>query len=420
MKRAVRFCVLILAATALAGASWYGRGDATAPAAHDARRILYYVDPMHPAYRSDRPGKAPDCGMDLVPVYERRPEDGARGRDTSDAPSVRVDAAAQRLLGVRVETVRSVPGTAALRLTGRVAVDETRVYRVNAGVDGYIREISTVTTGSEVEKGAWLATMAAPDARTPIQAYVVALDALEQGTLRPADVPGTLDDGLQQAFDRLLTLGMSRQQIDEIRRTRAVPSSIRIVAPAAGFVLARNLTDGAKIANGTELFRIADLRRVWVLADVSGPDAERVGPGAAAGISIPGRTRTFRATVSGAVAPQFDAPTQTTRIRLDVDNPGAILRPDMFVDVQVTIALPAKPAVPVDAVLDGGLRKRVFVERADGTFAPREVETGWRFGDRVEIVRGLSAGERVVVSGTFLLDSESRMRRAPGGAQPPP
>jgi membrane fusion protein, copper/silver efflux system len=106
------------------------------------------------------------------------------------------------------------------------------------------------------------------------------------------------------------------------------------------------------------------------------------------------------------------------RIRLEVDNPTAVLRPDMFVDAHVTMALPAMLAVPVDAVLDAGRKKRVFVERAAGLFEPREVETGRRFGDRVEIVRGLAAGDRVVVSGTFLLDSESRMRR--GGVPPPP
>jgi Cu(I)/Ag(I) efflux system membrane fusion protein len=418
MQRVARFCLLILAAAALAGASWYGRRDAVAASAHEARTILYYVDPMHPAYRSDHPGKAPDCGMALVPVYDRRSGDPSRAHENDGGELVRVGRDAQRLVGLRVETVESAPGAETLRLYGRVAADETRVYRVNAGIDGYIREISNVTTGSQVGKGAWLATMAAPDARTPIQAYVVALDALEQGTLRPADVPGTLAEGLEQAVNRLLMLGLSRSQIDEIRRTRAIPSSIRIVAPAAGFVVARNLTDGAKIANGEELFRIADLRRVWVLADVTGPDADRVRPGAIAEVSVPGRSIAMPAVVSGAVAPQFDAPTQTVRIRLEVDNPTAVLRPDMFVDAHVTIALPAMLAVPVDAVLDAGRKKRVFVERAAGLFEPREVETGRRFGDRVEIVRGLTAGDRVVVSGTFLLDSESRMRR--GGVPPAP
>jgi Cu(I)/Ag(I) efflux system membrane fusion protein len=271
-----------------------------------------------------------------------------------------------------------------------------------------------------VDSGEWLATLAAPDARTPIQAYLVALEARERGELRPADVPGPIDAGVEQAVDRLLTLGMSRAQIDEIKRTHVVPSAIRITAPAAGFVIARNLTAGEKIASGEELFRIADLRRVWILADLLGRDADYVRPGMIAEVSVPGRGTTIRARISGAVLPQFDALSQSARVRLEADNPASELRPEMFVDVYLPIALPPAIAVPVDAVLDAGLKKRVFVERADGAFEPREVETGWRFGNRVEIVRGLAAGDRIVVSGTFLLDSESRMRHAPRGATPPP
>ena len=411
MNRATRVCVLLLGVAALAGASAYGRRDGIGASLHETRTILYYMDPMHPAYRSDRPGKAPDCGMALVPVYEHSAQDGARAGGADADRSMRIGRDAQRLVGVRVETVARAPHAETLRLYGRVAADETRVYRVIAGIDGYVREISSVTTGTQVEKGEWLATVAVPDARTAIQSYLVAVDARDQGTLRPADVPGTLDDGLQQASDRLQALGMSRGQIDEIRRTRVVPSSIRLVAPAAGFVVARNLADAAKITTGEELFRIADLRRVWILADVPGAEADRLRPGATAEISVPGRGTTIHATVSGSVPPQFDAPSQTARIRLEADNPHAILRPGMFVDASIAAAFPATIAVPVDAVVDTGLTKRVFVERADGTFEPRAVETGWRFGDRVEIVRGLAPGDRIVVSGTFLIDSESRMRR---------
>jgi Cu(I)/Ag(I) efflux system membrane fusion protein len=326
----------------------------------------------------------------------------------------------QHLVDVRVQTVEKIAAREALRLYGRVAADETRVYRVNAGIDGYIREISKVTTGSHVENGEWLATLGAPDARTTVQSYLVALDAMGQGALRPSDVPGPIDAAVEQAVDRLLTLGMSRAQIDDIKRTRVVPSAIRITAPAAGFVVARNLTGGEKIASGEPLFRIVDLRRVWILADLPGVDTEHVRPGMIAEISVPGRAARIRARVSGAVEPQFDASSQSARVRLEADNPDAVLRPEMFVDVRLEMTLAPAIAVPADAVLNAGLRKRVFVERADGAFEPRDVETGWRFGDRVEITKGLAAGEHVVISGSFLLDSESRMRRTTGGTWPPP
>jgi Cu(I)/Ag(I) efflux system membrane fusion protein len=408
MKRLARPGALLLAGAALAGAAWYGRHDGSAMRAPAERRILYYIDPMHPAYRSEQPGTAPDCGMALVAVYE----DGA----ADDA--VRVSPERQRLAGVTIVTVERAPASATLRLYGRVAADETRISRVTAGADGYIEEMSAVATGSRVEKGQWLATLAAPDSRTPIQAYIVAIDARNEGTLRPSDVPGAIGDGVDQAADRLRTLGMSPEQIAEIARTRVVPSKIRLTAPSAGFVLARTLAAG-RVATGDELFRIADLGRAWIYADLPAGDAAHVRPGAIAEIPVPGRTDALRARVSTEVPPQFDPASQSVRVRLDVDNPGGLLRPDMFVDVRLPIDLPEGIAVPADAVLDAGLKKRVFVERADGAFEAREVATGWRFDDRVEIVSGLAAGDRLVVSGSFLLDSESRLRHAPGGGAPP-
>ena len=141
-----------------------------------ARTVLYYVDPMHPAYRSDKPGTAPDCGMALEPVYEGSPQAATRAGDPA---VVRVSHDTQKQLGVRVQIVEKASGTERLRLYGRVAPDETRLYRVNVGIDGYVREISTVTTGSQVKANEWLATFSAPDARTTIQSYLVALDAVE-------------------------------------------------------------------------------------------------------------------------------------------------------------------------------------------------------------------------------------------------
>jgi membrane fusion protein, copper/silver efflux system len=207
---------------------------------------------------------------------------------------------------------------------------------------------------------------------------------------------------------------MSSVQVEEIRRTRQVPTHLRITAPAEGIVASRSVSPGQRLERGDELFTIADLRRVWILADVFGPEAEYVRPGMVAQVSSPARAGTFGASVSRAVQPQFDAATQTVNVRFEADNPGNVLRPGMFVDVALPVTLPEALVVPVDAVLDSGLKKTVFVERAQGVFEPRAVETGWRFGDRVQIVKGLEAGERIVVAGTFLLDSESKLRHFSG------
>src|SRR5262245_58586186 len=302
MKRIALFCILLLLAATIAGASWYGRREAAVASASGGRTILYYIDPMHPAYKSDRPGKAPDCGMTLEPVYGSRSD--AESRAAVADPGIRVSSNMQRLVGVRVERAEKVATRQKLRLYGRVEPDETRIYRINAGIDGYIREISAVTTGSRVGDGEWLATLAAPDARAPIQGYLVAVEALERSIQRPADVAGQPDAGVEQATDRLRTLGMSRAQIDEIRRTRMVPSAIRITAPAAGFVVARNLTAGEKITSGEELFRLADLGRVWILADFVSRDADYARPGMVADVTVPGRRSAIRATISGALPPQ--------------------------------------------------------------------------------------------------------------------
>jgi RND family efflux transporter MFP subunit len=407
----------VLGSGFLAG-SWYSQRERVSAASLRARRILYYVDPMHPAYKSGKPGIAPDCGMRLKPVYADGGQPTAIGADLEVGPdnsshAVHVSPEQQQLIGVRVAPpVEKRSGSEKLRLYGRVAADETRVFRVDVGFDGFMREISTVTTGSHVRKDTWLATFSAPEVRSPIQGYLVALDVLDR-TRALADNQAAIDlasVSVQQTIDRLLTLGMSHVQIDEIRQTRQVPPYVKITAPADGFVLARHISVGQKVERGEELYRIADLRRVWILADVFGPEAEYVRPGMVAQVSLPGRRRSFDARVSSDVLPQFDAASQSVKVRLEADNPGSLLRPDMFVDVDLVITLPPTIAVSADAVLDTGLKKTVFVERSAGVFEPRAVETGWRFGGRVEIVNGLIPGDRIVVSGMFLLDSESRMR----------
>ena len=404
----------------VAGA-WFERREAVSASSARPRAPLYYVDPMHPAYTSDKPGKAPDCGMDLVPIFdegegartlELARRDGARG-------VVRLEADKQALAGVRVADVERVASTGSLRLFGRVAADEAGLFRINIGTDGVIREVAAVTTGSRVEKGQWLATISTPEARGPIQTYLVAHDVLARA--KDAGEAAASTDlaaaTLQQTIDRLLTFGMSSAQIEEIGRTHQVPTTIRILAPANGFVVMRNVSVGQTLARGDEAFRITALDRVWVLASVSGADTAYVTPGAAALVSVPGRSTPLRARVSRDVPPQFDADSQSATVRLDVENTGNVLRPDMFVDVNLFVAVPPTIAVPADAIVDSGITRTVFVERSAGVFEPREVETGRRAGGRVEIVKGLESGERVVVAGTFVVDAERRVRGGAPGVQ---
>ncbi|HSB79355.1 MAG TPA: efflux RND transporter periplasmic adaptor subunit [Candidatus Methylomirabilis sp.] len=414
---------LLIAGVFLAG-SWYGQQGAVKAATPDARQILYYVDPMHPAYKSDKPGIAPDCGMELVPVYSDGTMGGAESSPAEAPGTVTINPERQQLIGVQARPVAKAAVTQSLRLLGRVAPDEARVYRVNAGIEGFIREVAPVTTGDHVTKDQLLATFSAPNAYNVIQLYILNLGAVDR--IVQSTAAGSVDAqaapagaaNLQLRVDQMEQLGVSPRQMEEIRRTRQIPQSIQILSPADGIVLARNVSPGLKFDKGAEWYRIADLRRVWILVDVFENEAQYLQPGKIVTVSLPQQNKTFQAKVSP-VRPQFDPATRTLKVRLEADNPGDILRPDMFVDVELPVSTIPMIAVPVDAVVDSGLTQTVFVDRGEGRFEPRRVETGAHFGDRVEIVKGLIEGERIVVSGTFLLDSESRMKLTAQGATGP-
>lgn len=404
--------LLLFAAGAFFAGSRYNQRKTSADARPGAPKPLYYVDPMHPAYKSDKPGIAPDCGMQLEPVYAGQ----LAGVNTAQLPgSVRIDQAQQQLFGVRVGAVEQTSGSYNLRLLGRVTPDEGRIYKLNAGIEGYIQEVSAATTGSFVRKNQVLATFSAPSASMTLQTFVLNLGAEDRFKKSAADgtVEGqsmaSVNANLQLRNQQLQNLGMSTLQMEEIRHTRLIPDTIKIVSPADGFVLARNVSPGQKFEREMEWYRIADLRRVWIVVDVFESEAQFFQPGVRVRVRLPNQSKIIEGRVSQ-VLPQFDASARNLKARIEVENQGYVLRPDMFVDVELPVSFSRSLVVPADAVLDSGLRKTVFVEHGDGFFSPRAVETGRRFDDRVEIVKGLEAGERIVLSGNFLISSESRLR----------
>jgi Cu(I)/Ag(I) efflux system membrane fusion protein len=418
------FLSFLLVAGGFVAARLLPNSSATTAAA-SSRKVLYWVDPMHPAYRSDEAGVAPDCGMQLEPVYADGGPSASAGAAPRPAGAVSMGSELRQLQGVRVGTVERAPSTQSLRLFGRVVPEETRVYSLNAAMEGSIRKLSDVTSGTFVKKDQWLGAFFSADIRAPLQALMTSLDVMdrdpnarrEAGTALYAGT--TASSSVRFSAERLHQLGMSWRQIEEMSEKRAVPLTVDIRSPADGVVLARNVTLEQRYEKGAEWFRIANLDEVWILADLSEADAALARPGARARVSIPGDPATLTAVVSR-VPPQFDAASRTMKLRLELANPGARLRPDMFVDVELDVRRPEAITIPADALVDSGLRKTVFVEAGEGTFEPRLVETGWRFGDRVEVVRGLAPGERIVVSGTFLVDSESRLRAAAAGVRGAP
>jgi len=345
--------------------------------------------------------------------------------DLSSLPagSVEISPERQQLIGVRTCLVERGPVVRTLRVLGRVAAADTRTYRINASVDGWIVKAYDNPVGTLVKKGEVLAIYSNPQFLDAEQGYLYALGTVERlGPGRRQELgrqaapnPAALDPFVvQRQIDILRGMGMSDSQIDEVGRTRDVTQNIRIVSPVEGFVAARNVSPGERFLKGTELYRIEDLSRVWIHADVYEKEVRYFVPGMKALVTLPYRKETYPATVT-TVPPFFDGVTKTLQVRLEADNPGFVLRTDMFVDIDLPITLPPAVTVPAEAVLFSGLRKTVFVARGKGFFEPREVETGERVGDRIEIVKGLEPGERVAISGNFFIDSESRLQSAAQG-----
>jgi membrane fusion protein, copper/silver efflux system len=387
----------------------YGRWYSTRPAAaKDARKILYYVDPMHPWYKSDKPGIAPDCGMKLEPVY------AGEAAPTSEAAAPSPDMMLiaqdkQQLIGLKYGQAEWMTEGQPIHASGRVAVDETRVSRVHSKVEGWIEHVSADFTGQMVQKGQPLLTLYSPEMLASQQELLLALKArtlMSHSSL--AEAAGNSESLVEAARRRLELWDLKGEQIAEVERTGKPVKSIPLYSPASGFLTARNAFPGQKIMPETELYAITDLSRVWVMADVSESDAPQVRMGQSARITLPGG-----AALTARVAylqPQIDPTTRTLKVRLDVANGAMRLRPDEFVEVGMQIGAARRLMVPADAVLDSGTAKTIFLDKGNGYFEPRQVETGQRIGDRVEIVKGLTAEERIVTSGAFLLNSESQMK----------
>lgn len=371
------------------------------------RRVLYYVDPMHPSYHSDRPGIAPDCGMALEPVYEG--ETTPHPESPLQPGGVTLSAERQQLIGIRVAAATTSTGLRTIRTTGRIVPDDNRLFRIQAGFDGWVDSLADTPPGTVVKADQKLATLYGPEIRSAELNFVAFVNGIERVKQAQPDADQKqVLASRQVSEEQLRLLGMGDKEVNELATTHHVNNSLDLVAPADGVVLSRTISPHQRFEKGAELYRIADLRTVWIVADVHGNEGE-FKPGMHAKVRVPELGKIFDATVSSTV-PLFDETSRTLKVRLVAENPRLELRPEMFVDVEFETKVPPGLSVPADAVLDSGLRKVVYVESSDGVFEPRPVEVAGVFGDQAILAGGIHEGERVVVSGNFLLDSESRMR----------
>ena len=413
-------------------AASYGLGRLY-PSSHSTtkagRHVLYYVDPMHPSYKSDKPGIAPDCGMPLKPVYSDEISATVASSPVAQLPAgaVSIDAATQRLIGIRLAPVERAGATHNIHAVGRVAPEDTKIYTLNSSVDGFVRETFNDSVGMQVKKDQKIATFYSPDFLSAASGFLAATERVpgtvgKDGARFTPDWGGTIaKEGVRSIkgyTDHLRNLGMSDDQIKRIAESRELPDSVEVLAPTDGFILARYITPGQHFMHDTTFYRVADLSKVWVVAEVFEQEAPYLRPGNSAEIILRDEGRRLPAHVAGSL-PQSETGGGTVKVRLEVDNPTFTLRPEMLVDVDMSVHMPAALTVPADALVDSGENARVYVARGEGVFEPREVETGWHYGDRVEILHGLQPGEQVVVAATFLVDSESRLK-SPGAAMSKP
>jgi RND family efflux transporter MFP subunit len=367
---------------------------------------------------------ANEKAVGTIPQVEPVSAGAIRGQDNFAVPpspgAVKINPDRQQLIGVRLAAVEKKPVTYTLRLYGRVVPDETTVYRVNASTDCWIRELSDVTTGRIVGKDRVLAEALAPAYYNAQLTYVLALDNVDRirrqlgGEIRHQQTD-LADNQIRMAVQSMQNLGITDAQIEELAKTRKARPYLQVRSPVKGVVLSRNITLNQWFKAGDEFYRIADIGKIWVYADVYEDEAVHMRPGMAVEVKHARMGKTFRAIV-GEVLPLFDPAARTLKVRVDIDNPQYDLRPDMFVDVEIPITMPPSLNVPADALIDSGTRTIAYVDASNGMFEPRRVRTGWRLGRRIEITGGLTPGEKVVVSGNFLIDSESRMEIAAFGS----
>ncbi len=350
----------------------------------------------------------------LEPAYEGGHEsaDSDAGSSSLAPGAVKISPEKQQLIGVKTATVEKKAGSHTLRVLARVALDDSRVYVINSAAAGWVREVSPITVGSFVQTDQVLAGFYSPELLASEQAYFYALSTLDRSVKEEPAGPGQAGltkVNIRRYGDTLRNLGMGEKQIEEIGQTRQFTDLIKVTSPTSGIVISRNIFPGQRFERNTEFFRIADLSSVWILVDTFENEAQYLKPGVAVKVIQPHLKKTFQARVS-ADLPQFDPVSRVMKVRLQADNPGLMMRPEMFVDVELPVKMPPAIVLPSEAIVFSGIKKTVFVDLGDGEFVPRRVETGWRLGNKVEITKGLKPGERIVISGNFLIDSESKLR----------
>ncbi len=426
MKQGTGLAVGIVVGALVAGAGgyWLGtKGGGTAqtvgagPAAEGGRKerkILYYRNPMGLPDTSPTPKKDP-MGMDYIPVFE-----GGEENEPASANQIKIGTEKVQKLGVRTEAAQLRALDRIVRAAGRVEPDERRTYAISPKFEGYVEQLHVNVTGQPVGKGQPLFEVYSPELVSAQREYAIAAQGVE--ALKGADA--TAQAGMKQLAEsslaRLKNWDISEAQVKALAQSGETKRTLTFRSPVSGVITEKKALQGMRFMPGEVLYQVADLSSVWVVADVFEQDIGFVKTGASAKVRINAYPdKVFEGKISY-VYPTLNEMTRTVPVRVELANPGLLLKPAMFAQVELPVgARGTVVTVPVSAVIDSGTRQIVLVQLGEGRFEPREVKLGARSDNHVAVIDGVKDGEQVVVAANFLIDAESNLKAAVSGFSAP-
>lgn len=424
MKQGAGLTLGVLVVAVAAGTGYWlgGKGSAghteAAPAtvagsagpAKKERKLLYYRNPMGLPDTSPVPKKDP-MGMDYIPVYEGEEDD-----EPGAANQIKISTEKVQKLGVRAELAQLRVLDKVVRASGRIEPDERRLYAIAPKFEGYVERLHVNVTGQPVGKGQPLFEVYSPELVSAQREYAIAAQGVE--SLKEAGGPA--QDGMRQLAEssllRLKNWDISEEQVKALSKSGETRRTLTFRSPVSGIVTEKKALQGMRFMPGEALYQIADLSHVWVIADVFEQDIGQVKTGAKARVKINAYPdKVFDGTITY-VYPTLKAETRTIPVRVELANPGQLLKPAMFAQVELPVGAKGQViTVPNSAVIDSGTRRIVLVQVKEGRFEPREVKLGQRSDSYVEVIDGVKEGEPVVVAANFLIDAESNLKAAVGG-----
>jgi len=411
MNKLVWIIAPIMLVIGLAGGYWLADSKQVVvkhEPAQTEREVLFYRHPMNPAVTSPVPAKG-SMGMEYTPVYA-----DSSNEEKEPLGTVKIDGVTVQNIGVR--TTRAVRETLShtVRAVGRVTYNEERMVHLHPKIEGWIAKVHVDKTGQWVKKNSDLLSIYSPQLVASQQEYILALNNLKALENSPIEeIRKGAEELVNSSRERLKLLDVPPHQLLDLERNRSIKKDLHIHAPAEGIVMRIGARDGQFVTPKTEIYMIADLRKVWVYANIYEYELPWVKEGDSVEMQlagIPGTT--FKGHLSF-IYPYAEAKTRTIKVRLVFDNPGLLLKPEMFADVTIHAGKQVNAVViPSEAVIRSGSRNQVFIVRSPGKFEPRLVTLGLASNGKVVVLKGVEVGEEVVTSAQFLIDSESKLREA--------